>query len=186
MHVEVTKKFFTVDEYYRMGEAGIFDDTRVEFIEGEIIEMSPIGTRHVACVDRANALFSKSLADRAIVSVQSSLQLTNYTEPQPDLVILKPRADFYASKKHSPEDTFLVIEVSDTSLRYDRNRKAPLYARSGVPEVWIENLKDNVILVLRDPGPATYSTILTFKRNESLSLLAFPEINFKVDYLLGL
>ena len=107
METEVTKKLFTVDEYYRMAEAGIFDeDSRVELIEGEIIEMSPLGNRHVACVNRANTLLASALAGRAIVSVQNPLRLSNYTEPQPDIVLLRPRSDYYRSKRLSPEDTF--------------------------------------------------------------------------------
>src|ERR1043165_5528276 len=99
MHVEVTRKLFTVDDFYRMAEVGILDKkARVELIEGEIIQMSPLGNRNMACVDRATALFSKALADRSIISVQSALRLSNYTEPQPDLLILKPRPDFYASR----------------------------------------------------------------------------------------
>ena len=186
MQTDVTKKLFTVDEYYRMAEAGIFDeDSRVELIEGEIIEMSPVGNRHVACVDRANSLFVTRLEGKAIVSIQNPIRLSNYTEPQPDIVVLKPRVDYYASKRHSPEDTLLVIEVSDTTLRYDRNRKAPLYAKSGVSELWIENLENDVILVFRDPGPETFATLLTFHRGESISMQAFPEIVLQVDDFLG-
>ena len=186
MRTEVTKKLFTVDEYYRMGHAGIFDeDSRVELIEGEIIEMSPVGTRHVACVNRATALFATRLAGKAIVSIQNPVVLSRITEPQPDIVLVRHRDDYYATKRLSPEDTLLVIEVSDTTLRYDRNRKMPLYAKSGVPEVWIEDLQGDLILVYRDPGPKTYSTYLVFRRGDSISLLAFPEIVFKVDDLLG-
>src|SRR6266850_1934821 len=100
-------------------------------------------------------------------------------------VLLQHRPDYYAAKRHSPEDTLLVVEVSDTTLRYDRNRKAPLYAKSGVTELWIENLEGDVILVFGDPGPDGYSTTLLFRRGESISLLAFPDILFKVDELLG-
>ena len=100
-------------------------------------------------------------------------------------MLLQHRPDYYTSKRHSPEDTLLVIEVSDTTLRYDRNRKAPLYAKSGVTELWIENLEGDVILVFRDPGPDGYSTTLVVRRGESVSLLAFPDILFKVDELLG-
>ena len=186
MRTEVTKKLFTVDEYYRMGEAGILhEDSRVELIEGEIIEMSPVGNRHIACVNRATALFTAKLAGKAIVSIQNPVLLSRITEPQPDVVLVRPRDDYYEAKRMSSEDTLLVIEVSDTTLRYDRNRKMPLYAKSGVPELWIENLQSNVILVYRDPGPTTYSTSLVLHRGDSISLLAFPDIAFKVDDLLG-
>jgi Uma2 family endonuclease len=186
METEVSKKLFTVDEYYRMGEAGIFHpEARLELIEGEIIEMSPVGDRHIACVNRATAFFTARLAGKVMVSVQNPVRLSRYTEPQPDILLARPRADYYAGKRISPEDTFLVIEISDTTVRYDRNRKMPLYAKSGVPELWIENLQEDVILVYRNPGPETFSTSLVFHRGESVSLTAFPEIVFTVDELLG-
>src|SRR5262245_47016647 len=153
MRAELPKRLFTVDEYYRMAEVGILDpDVRVELLEGEIVEMSPVGVRHVACVNRANALFVKHFADRGIVSIQNPVQLSNYTEPQPEIVRLKPRADYYAGKKISWEDTLLVIEVSDTTIRRDRY-KLSLYAKAGVSELWIADLQHDTIFVYREPGP---------------------------------
>ena len=186
METEVTKKLFTVDEYCQMGEAGIFDpEARLELIEGEIIEMSPPGTRHAACVNRANAVFASRLAGHAMLSIQNAVILSRHTMPQPDIVLARPREDYYSSKHIAPEDIFLVIEVSDSTLRYDRNRKMPLYAKAGVPELWIEDLQTDIILVYRDPGPKTYSTSLTLHRGESVSIAAFPDIVFSVDELLG-
>ena len=186
MRTEITRKLFTVDEYHRMGEVGILhEDSRVELIEGEILQMSPVGTRHIYCVNRATALFATTLAGKAIVSIQNPVVLSRITEPQPDIVLVRFRDDFYKTKRMTPDDTLLVIEVSDTTLRYDRNRKMPLYAKSRVPEVWIEDLQGDVILVYRDPGPETYSTSLVFHRGDSISLLAFPDVSFKVDDLLG-
>src|SRR5205085_2190848 len=124
MRAEITKKRFTVEEYYRIAEVGILDpDARLELLDGEIVEMSPVGVRHVMCVNRANSLLNKTLGDRVLVSVQNPVQLSDYTEPQPDVVLLKPRDDFYAEKKISWEDALLVIEVSDTTLRRDRDIK---------------------------------------------------------------
>src|SRR5262245_43993003 len=115
MQAGVTKKLFTVDEYYRMLDAGILtENDRVELIEGEILEMGPIGNRHAACVDRANDLFSAAFRGRALVSVQNPLRLNEYNEPVPDIVVLKPRADYYASKSHASDDTFFAVEVSDS------------------------------------------------------------------------
>ena len=186
MRSEITRKLFTVDEYYRMAEVGIFDpDARLELIEGEILEMSPVGTRHVACVNRATALFVKRFGDRAIVSVQNPLRLSNYTEPQPDIVVLKPRDDYYEEKRIEWEDALLVIEVSDTTIRRDRDLKLPLYAKAGVSELWIEDLRHNTLFVYRDPGTATYGQSLTFHRGDSISLLAFPDITFTVEELIG-
>jgi Uma2 family endonuclease len=185
MRVEVTKKLFTVDEYYRMLDAGILtEDDRVELIEGEIIQMSPIGNRHAACVDRGTDLFTAAFRGRAIVSVQNPLRLNEYNEPVPDIMVLKPRADYYASKSRTPEDTLLAVEVSDSTLRYDIKIKLPIYARTGVAEVWIENLREDLILVCREPSSKGYNVQLTLRRGDSISPLAFPDTVFKVDDLL--
>ena len=186
MPAEVTKKLFTVDEYYRMVEAGILAPTdRVELIEGEVIQMSPIGNRHVGCVNRAMELFISALRGRATVSVQSPLRLGKYNVPQPDVIVLKPRADYYSSKPQTGQDVFFLVEVSDTTFRYDTTVKLPIYARNGVPEVWIENLQKDVLLVCREPSGEAYKTQLTLQRGDSLSPLTFPDVTFKIEDLLG-
>jgi Uma2 family endonuclease len=186
MRAEITKKLFTVAEYYRMAEVGILDpDARLELLEGEIVEMSPVGVRHINCVNRATNIFARTLGGRAIVSVQNPVQLSEYTEPQPDIALLRPRDDFYGEKKISWEDALLVIEVSDTTIRRDRDLKLPLYARAGVSELWIEDLRRNTIFVYRDPGPNTYATTATFQRGDSISVAAFPDVVFKVNDLIG-
>ena len=186
MQIETTKKLFTVDEYYRMADVGILGpEDRVELIDGEIIEMSPIGNRHLACVNRATETFIAAFKGRAVVSPQNPLRLSNYTEPQPDLVLLEPRSDFYASKRPVAEDALLVLEVSDTTLRYDWNVKLPHYAAAGVREVWIENLQEDLLLVCRDPSGNEYKTCLTLKRGDSVSLAVFPDVEFKVEDFLG-
>jgi Uma2 family endonuclease len=186
METEVRKKLFTVDDFHRMGEAGIFGpEPRVELIEGEIIEMAALGTRHMGCVNRATELLVTRLAGKAVVSVQNAVLLSRYTEPQPDIVLAKPRASYYDDKYIAPEDTFLVIEVSDSTLRYDRDRKMPLYAKAGVPELWIENLRNDVILVYRDPTPSGYKKALTLRRGDSITISAFEEVELKVEDLLG-
>jgi Uma2 family endonuclease len=136
MGIELKRRRFTVDEYRRMGEVGILDeDERVELIEGEIVEMSPIGRRHAGIVNRLNDLFTFRLRGRAIVAVQNPISLgSKYSEPQPDLTLLRPRADFYADSRPEPPDVLLVVEVMDTSVERDRQVKLPLYARAGVPE----------------------------------------------------
>lgn len=185
MQVETTKKLFTVRDYHRMAEAGIFEpEERVELIEGEILEMSPLGHRHMICVNRANRLFITRFGDRAIVSVQNSLELSDYSEPQPDIVVLKPRADDYAGKRIHAEDTLLVVEIAQTTLAYDQRRKLPLYAAAAVPEVWIEDLKNDLLLVYRQPIRNTYTTSLVLRRGESLSPLALPDLVLAVEELL--
>jgi Uma2 family endonuclease len=132
-----TRRRFTVDEYYCMAEAGILhEDDRVELIEGDIIAMAAIGNRHMSCVKRLNRLFNERLGRRVVVSVQDPIRLSRRTEPQPDVALLRPRDDFYAPGHPGPDDVLLVVEVVDTSLPYDR-RKLRLYARAGIPCVWL-------------------------------------------------
>jgi Uma2 family endonuclease len=119
------------------------------------------------------------------MSVQNPLRLNNYNEPMPDIVLLKPRPDYYASERHSPADTFLVVEVSDTTIRYDQRIKLPLYAAAGIKEVWIENLQEDLLLVCRDPVGKDYQTELTLHRGEPVSPVAFPDVTLKVEELLG-
>lgn len=186
MQIEAAKKLFTVDEYYKMADVGILTpEDRVELIDGEIIEMSPIGNRHLGCVNAATEAFGAAFRGRAVVSVQNPLRLTNYTEPEPDIVLLKPRADAYRYKRPFGEDALLVLEVADTTLKYDRKVKTPRYAAAGVPEVWIQDLEGNVLLVFRNPSGNVYKTVLTLKPEESVSMLAFPDSVFKVSDLLG-
>lgn len=186
MRTEITKKLFTVDEYHRMAEVGILaEDDRVELIDGEIIQMSAIGHRHMVCVIRANTMFIEAFGRKAVVSAQNPVQLSDWTEPQPDLVVFKPRSDFYAARKPTPKDVLFVVEVADTSLRYDGNVKLPRYGAAGIPEVWIEDLKNDLLLVYRDPQHDSYKTSLTLQRGDSVSPIAFPDIRFAIDDLIG-
>ncbi len=182
----VTHHKFTVDEYYRMAEAGILvRGQRVELIEGEIVDMAPIGNRHAACVDRLAHDLILGLRDRAIVRVQGPLRLHEYSEPEPDLTVLRARADFYASRHPGPDDTLLVIEVADTSERYDRLVKVPLYARAGIPEVWLVDLPAGSVTVYRDPGPSGYARAVQASGDDALSPLAFPDLRLTAAHILG-
>jgi Uma2 family endonuclease len=186
MRMEPTKKLFSVDEYYRMAEAGILtSDDRVELIDGEIIHMSPIGLRHAAVVDRAATLCILALAGRANVRVQNPIRLDSFNEPQPDISLLAPRTDFYITHHPGPEEVLLAIEIADTSLQYDRDSKIPIYASRGIRESWLVNLVEDVVLVFRDASPDRYQLSLTFHRGDSLSPLAFPDFTFTVDEILG-
>ena len=186
MQIETTRKRFTVDDYYRMAEAGILKATdRVELIEGEIVEMSPIGDRHAMTVNRATMVFARSLGDRVVVSVQNAVRINRYNEPQPDVVLIRPREGFYGTRHPRPEDVVLLIEVSDTTLRYDRNVKLPIYARNGISEVWIVDLDNELIHVYRQPTAGSYAVVETKRRGESISLQPFPSFSIGVDDLLG-
>ena len=153
MQIETTRKRFTVDDYYRMAEAGILQPTdRVELVEGEVVEMSPIGDRHAMAVNRATMVFARGLGDKVVVSVQNAVRIDRYNEPQPDVVLIRPREDFYGVRHPRPDDVVLLIEVADTTVRYDRNVKVPIYARSGIPEIWIVDLNKEVIHIYRGPS----------------------------------
>src|SRR5215470_3510676 len=156
MSVEVAKWAFTSDEYHRMLRAGILsEDDRVELIQGEIIKMSPIGSRHAACVKRLNSILSKSL-DRVVISVQDPVALNDYSEPQPDIALLKPRDDFYAGSLPTADDVLLIIEVADASLEYDGTVKLALYAESRIPEAWLAALPGDLVEAHSNPINGTY------------------------------
>ena len=177
---------FNISQYHQMSEAGILSENdKVELINGEIIEMSPIGRRHTACVNRLNSVFSQLLGKKVIIAVQNPIILNNLSEPQPDIALLKPRADFYESGHPQPQDIFLLIEVADSSLEYDRDVKIPLYASSGITEVWLVDIYQQVIIVYRYPSENGYRDIQTLSRGEKLSISAFPENNLFVDDILG-
>jgi Uma2 family endonuclease len=186
LETEITKKLFTVEEYHRMGEAGILrEGDRIELIDGEVIQMSPIGHKHVVCVTRVTTSFIRTFESRAVVGPGSPVRLSKWTEPEPDIVVFKPRADFYAEKRPTAEDIFFIVEVADSSLTYDRKIKLPLYARAGIREVWIEDLAHDLLYVHRNPVGEDYGTILILRSGDSVSPLAFPDIVFRVDELLS-
>lgn len=186
MRMESARKLFTTDDVLKMDEAGLFGpEERIELIDGEIIEMTPVGDRHIMCVNRANVFFVEAFGRTAMVSIQNPVHLNMYNMPQPDVVVFKPRSDFYASERPTPADVLLIVEVSDSTLRRDRNIKLPRFAASGIPEVWIEDLQHDVILVYRDLEGGQYRTQRTVQRGDSISPLAFPNSVFRVDDLIG-
>ena len=184
--VEVTRHSFTVAEYRRMGEAGIFsEDDRVELIGGEVVEMSPIGERHAACVAVLTQLITLKLRLSALVWAQNPVVLDDYSEPQPDLAVLKPRPDNYRTSKPTPGDVLLVIEVSDSTLEYDRGVKMPLYAGAGIPEAWLVNLPDERIEVYSDPEGGEYRNARPFARGQRLQSQTLASLRVSVSKVLG-
>jgi Uma2 family endonuclease len=149
-----------VDAYYKMAEAGILPNAhRVELIDGEIFDMPAIGSPHAAVTNRLNRHFTRAVADGlTLVSVQNPLRLDAYNEPEPDLMLLRPRADDYRDSHPGAADVLLVIEVSESSLTYDRGTKLALYAKFGVPEVWIVDLLGAAIEVYREPKAGAYTS----------------------------
>jgi Uma2 family endonuclease len=176
----------TVDEYYRMGQAGVFaPDARVELIEGEVIDMAPIGTRHASAVKKLNALLSAAAQGRAIVAVQDPLRLSDASEPEPDLMLLRPRADFYAQAHPGPADVLLLIEVSDSTAAYDRSVKLDLYARHRVAEVWIVDLDSNVVRFFRHGDGQAYTDITASETPRATPVAALPGITIDLAGLLA-
>jgi Uma2 family endonuclease len=172
----VSRHLWTVDEYHRMGEAGILtEDDRVELIEGELIEMAPIGSEHIAASNSLTRLLVLAVGDNGIVSVGNPVRLTQRSEPQPDFTVLKPRDD-YRTMLPRPEDTMLAVEVANTSLNYDRNVKLALYARSLIPEVWIVNLAAQEVEIYRSPVGDLYTSVVRAGRSDTLTIAAVPGV----------
>ncbi|HYR84322.1 MAG TPA: Uma2 family endonuclease [Terriglobia bacterium] len=185
MATEISRRLFTVHDYHRMVDAGILsEDDRVELIRGEILAMSPIGPRHSAAVLRANQALVRIVGDRAIVGVQGSVRLDEYDEPQPDLYLLRPKDDFYASGHAGPSDIFLIIEVADSSLEYDRTIKLDLYAETGVPEYWISDLRNDCLIAHSHLHENSYRTTQQFPRGNTIAPQLLPECRIPIDVLL--
>ena len=151
-----------VERYHRMAETGVIaPDARVELIDGEVIDMAPIGVRHWAAVNRLNHLLARVVGDAAIVSVLASIRLDGWNEPEPDIALVRPRPDFYSTALPTPADVLLLIEVADTTLRYDREIKRPLYARHGIAELWIVDLEGGLLHRGRRPQDGRYLEEIT-------------------------
>jgi Uma2 family endonuclease len=176
-----------VEEYHRMAEAGVFgEDDRIELIDGDLIDMALIGQGHAGTVSRLTQALVLACAGRAIVSPQNPVWLDQASEPQPDLALLRYRADFYfADAPPGPADVLLLIEVADTSLRFDQTVKAPLYARAGIPELWIVDLSRRVVHVHRTPAGDSYRDVAAVSSGDRLVLAAMPEIAVTLESLFG-
>jgi Uma2 family endonuclease len=186
MPTDVLKRRFTVDDYYRMAQAGILGpEDRVELIEGEIVEMSPIGKEHASCVKRIHHLFSERLRKRVLVSVQDPIRLGERSEPEPDIALLRVRDDFYAGGHPGPDDIHLLVEVADTTQDYDRGVKKDLYAKAGIQEAWLVDIPARRIEVYRRPAAGRYDDVRHVGLGQTLSPLAFPECVVGVDEVLG-
>jgi Uma2 family endonuclease len=184
MRTEATKKLFTVDEYYKITGAGVFSErVRTELIEGEIIEMSGMGVAHAMAITRATRLFSRVFEEKVEVRVQLPLPLSRFSEVEPDLCLVDARRPAIDIHHPEPSDVFLVVEISDSSLRYDRDVKLPVYAAAGVSEVWIEDLPNQTLHVYREPFGKVYKVALRYQPGDSVSPLAFPETSFSVSDL---
>lgn len=181
---EPTLRRFTVDEYERMGQVGILaENERVELIDGLIVEMAAIGSKHAGTVNRLNRLLVTTLGDRGVVSVQNPVRLPPWSEPEPDLLVARPRDDDYTASHPEAPDTLLCVEVADTTVAVDR-RKLSVYARDGVGETWIVNIPDERVEVHRDPVGERYTSREVHERGGRISPSAFPDLVFAVDDIL--
>lgn len=186
MSVQLARKLFTTAEYHQMIAAGVFDeDERLELIDGEIVEMIPIGPRHAATVNRLNQVLMLQLANIAILSVQNPVELSDFSEPQPDLTLLKRRADFYALALPTVADVLVAIEVADTTVEKDRGAKIPSYARAGVAESWLVDLVSDRIEVYSQPSSGMYQEIRIVLRGQPVISKTIPQLQLNADDILG-
>jgi Uma2 family endonuclease len=178
----LTRHRFTVEEYHRMGESGILpEDNRLELIAGDIVVREPIGVQHASTVDRLARLWMSRLGDRANVRIQNPVQFPQLdSELQPDVMLLRPREDFYAAGHPQAADVLLLIEVADTTLRLDRRVKIPLYARAGVREVWLVDLTTSRLEINREPVDDHYGIVQIRTRGERIAPEAFPDLTIDV------
>ena len=186
MATEYSRRRFTVDEYHRMGDAGILhEDDRVELIDGEIVEMTPINVPHAVVVGQLTMLLAPMVAGRAIVWVQNPIYIDNLNEPQPDIAVVKAR-NYLAQQHHpGPGDILLLIEVVDTSIATDRRHKIPRYARAGINEVWLVNIPKKVVEVYSEPVGGKYGSIQRVGKGQTIGPKALPDIGIAVDDFLA-
>ena len=174
----------TVNDYHRMGEAGILPpEARVELIEGEVIDMSPIGSHHAGIVTRLNRLLVQAVGTKAIVSIQNPVILDGHSEPQPDIALLQPRDDFYTLAHPKAREVLLLIEVAESSLRYDREIKIPLYARHGIPEVWLIDVEQRRLTQFLDPRESGYRSSVDVDVSNRLTPFALPGVDLDLSQL---
>jgi len=166
----------SVDDYQRMGEAGILgEDDRVELIEGEIIDLLPIGSPHGGAVNRIANRLTLAVAGAAVVATQNPVRLGDFSSPQPDIALLRPRDDYYADSHPRSKDVLLLVEIAETSLRYDRDKKLPLYARAGIPETWLVDLVGKVLWIYREPRPDGYAEVQTADDLSAVQPICVPD-----------
>ncbi len=181
-----SRRRIDVYEYARMGEIGIFGpEERVELIDGEIVTMMTFGPDHMGSVNGLTELLVTATVGRAIVSVQNPVVLDEYSELEPDCAVLRFREDRYRLRKPGPADILLLIEVAKTSISFDRAVKAPLYARAGVPELWVADLAKRVLEVYRLPVDGVYSAVVTYKPEDTVALSRMPDVRIPLALVFG-
>ena len=178
-----TKKF-TIEDYHKMSDMGIFDySDHLELIKGEIIQMSPIGSKHASCINKLNRMLNQKLVDEVIISIQNPIKLEDDSEPQPDVVLLKYRSDFYAEEHPKFSDILLLIEVADSSINYDRNVKIPLYAENKINQVWLIDLNEEYLEIYNNPESNYYRNMQKLSRKDTINLNILSSIEIQVSNL---
>ena len=176
----------TVEAYHLMGRAGFIEpDERVELLEGAIYEMPPIDPQHASKVKGLNYYFIRALGDSYVIGVQDPIQLANDSEPQPDISVLRWRTDRYAHAHPTPDDVLLVVEVADSTVKSDRTYKIPLYARAGIPEVWLVNIPGRRVEQHAEPMGGVYQTVRVWQPGETVQAHTLPELSLAVNDILG-
>ncbi len=183
----VRPKRFRVDEFRKMTEAGILpEESGWEIIDGFLIDKMTIGSKHASIVKRLNKLLAELLTNKAIVSVQDPVHIDDYNEPEPDITLLKPRNDFYSGRHPTPSDVLLLVEVSDSTISYDRGIKMKLYAEAGIVEVWLVNLLDETIERYSLPANGRFGSVETLKKGDSIRSISLAYLSLNVEEILGL
>jgi Uma2 family endonuclease len=178
-------RLFTAIEYQRMAESGVIDeDEAVELIEGRIVQMAAKDHKHAIATKRANRIFSSKLGDSVIVSVQDPILLNDFSEPEPDIALIKPPDERYIRNHPKPEDILLLMEIGDSSLAYDRDVKCPLFARNRIIQFCLLNLQARELEDYRDPSAGGYRDKKTYTEDQSFNLVAFPKLSIKVKDVL--
>jgi Uma2 family endonuclease len=181
-----TKYRFNTQQYYRMAETGVLGpEERVELLDGELLDMSPIGPFHGGVVNHLGRLFNQLCRGRWLMAVQNPLHLDDHSEPQPDLMLLHPVPDDYKARHPQPEDVFLLIEVADATLESDREKKLPAYARAGIKESWLVNLEEETIEFYREPHRTGYKSVNVLRAGSQAIPLVFPDAAVDVAALLN-
>jgi Uma2 family endonuclease len=184
--VVLHRKSWTAAQYRRMVEVGVLgEDDRVELIQGEIIEMAPVGAHHAAAVKALARLFHQQTGDRCVVSVQDPIRLSDRSEPQPDVALLTWRDDLYRAQLPIPPDVLLVVEVADTSAATDREVKLPGYGQAGIPEAWLVDLTTGVVEAHSHPSAGGYTESVVYRRGDTLPAIAIPGIAIPVTAVIG-
>jgi Uma2 family endonuclease len=184
--VGIAKHSFTAEEFERIGRAGIFrEDARLELIEGEIFEMSPIGSHHAACVNFLSRLLNRLFGDNHIVATQNPVRLNNLSEPQPDICLLRWRDDFYRDSHPGPADVLLLSEVADTTVVTDLSVKVPLYAGAGIAEAWLVKIPEEEVVIYSEPSGVAYRHAQLFERGKEVRSHTIAGLAVSVNELFG-